>query len=201
MFPTPRSILLASIALAVTLPFASAQGPDRKPKEHKPVDLTKLPPASAKQGLTYEKDIRPMLEGTCFKCHGEEKQKGELRVDSLEAILKGGEDGKVVEPGNGLKSALVLAVSQLDEDTAMPPKRRPGGRGGPGGGGGFPGGPGGPGGQGGAPGGPGANQGPRPEGGPGGPGGSGGRPGGPPAKPLTAEQVGIVRAWIDQGAK
>jgi hypothetical protein len=74
------------------------------------------------------------------------------------------------------------------------------GRGGPGGPGGGPGGPGGFAPQGGGPGGPGGP----PGGGPGGPGGGPGGPGGgfgPPPPPLTAEQVGLVRAWIDQGAK
>jgi len=92
----------------------------------------------------------------------------------------------VVIPGKSAESPLVIAVAQLDPETAMPPKRKgpggPGGRGGPGGNGGGQQGRGGPGGPGG-------------RGGPGGPGG------GPPAKPLTPQQVGLIRAWIDQGAK
>ena len=174
------------------------------------VDVSKLPPAAKKDGVTYEKDIKPIFEETCARCHGNDRQKGGLRLDSLQSVLKGGEDGKVVEPGQSAKSALVIAVSQLDPDTAMPPKRGPGGPGGRGG----PGGPGsrGPGGPGGdrppgpQPGGPEAGArpgggGPGGPGGFGGPGGPGGRPPGPPPKPLTAEQVGLIRAWIDQGAK
>jgi hypothetical protein len=72
------------------------------------VDLSKLPPPSDKKNLTYAKDIKPIFEGTCFRCHGEEKQKGELRLDSLAAALKGGEDGKVIIPGQSAKSALVV---------------------------------------------------------------------------------------------
>lgn len=146
------------------------------------IDVTKLPAPAAKKGITYAKDIRPLLEASCFGCHGEAKQKGDLRLDSREAVLKGGEDGKVVDPGNSKKSLLVIAAAQLNDDVAMPPKMKPG-RGGPGG-------PGGPGG--------GPN---RPPGGPPPPGG-GQRGGfGPPPKPLTAEQVGLLRAWVDQGAK
>lgn len=139
-------------------------------------DLSKLPPAAKRKGVTYAKDIHPMLEGTCFRCHGPEKQKGGLRLDSLEAILKGGEDGKIVTAGKSDKSPLVIAIAQIDDEKAMPPKPKPGqfGRG-----------PGGPGGPGGAPGGP--------------PGG--GRGGFGPPKPLTSEQIGLVRAWIDQGAR
>ena len=151
------------------------------------IDASKLPPVAARKDVTYAKDIRPLLEASCFRCHGEQRPKAGLRLDSLEAILKGGDDGKVVVAGDSKKSLLVAAVSQLDDEIAMPPKRGPGGPGGPG----------------------------RPPGGanppfrgtnaPGGnrPGGPGGPQGGfgPPAKSLTAEQVGLIRAWIDQGAK
>src|SRR2546423_7838990 len=99
-------------------------------------DLSKLPPASDKQGVTYAKDIRPILEASCFRCHGGDKHRGDLHLDSLEGVLQGGEDGKVVMPGNSKESPLVLAVSRLDEEKAMPPKPREG-RGGPGGRGGF----------------------------------------------------------------
>lgn len=119
------------------------------------LDLSKLPPAADKEGLTYAKDIRPLLEASCLRCHGEQRPKGGLRLDSLEALLKGGEVGKVVVAGDSKKSLLVAAAAQVDEAIAMPPKRGPRGAGGPGG----------------------------------------------PPKPLTAEQVGLIRAWIDQGAK
>src|SRR5438067_201907 len=99
-------------------------------------DLSKLPPPADKKGITYAKDIRPLFEASCFRCHGEERQKAELRLDSLDAVLKGSEDGKVIIPGNSAKSALVIAVSRLDEEKAMPPQPKPGQRGGPGGGGG-----------------------------------------------------------------
>src|SRR5438105_2155514 len=100
------------------------------------LDLSKLPPAIDKPGVTYAKDIRPILEASCFRCHGEEQHKGGLRLDSLTALLKGGDDGEIVHPSKSKESPLVIAVAQLDEETAMPPKRGPGGRGGPGGPGG-----------------------------------------------------------------
>lgn len=160
------------------------------------VDLSKLPPPADKTGLTYAKDIQPLLEASCLRCHGAERPKAGLRLDSLEAALKGSKDGKVILPGNSKGSPLVLAVSQLDEDKAMPPKFKPG-HGRPGGTGGFGGGPGGP-----PPGGPGpgGSQGAPPSGAGGPPGGMRGGFG-PPPKPLTPEQVGLVRAWIDQGAQ
>ena len=109
------------------------------------VDLSKLPPPATAKGVTFDKDIKPIFEKSCFKCHGAEKQKGKLRLDSLEATLKGGENGEGVVKGDSLKSSLVVSVSRLDEDTAMPPDGK--------------------------------------------------------GEPLTPAQVGLVRAWIDQGAK
>src|SRR4051812_1809002 len=72
------------------------------------VYLSKLPPPSDKKNVTDAKDIKPIFEGTCFLFHAEEKQKGKLRLDSLAAALKGGEDGKVIIPGQSAKSALVV---------------------------------------------------------------------------------------------
>jgi Planctomycete cytochrome C len=149
-------------------------------------DVSKLPPAAKTTGLTFEKDIKPMFDGSCTRCHGNERPKAGLKLTSLEGVLKGTKDGdKVVIPGKSTESQLVISVAQIDPETAMPPKRG-GGRRGPGGitpGAGS-------GGQ--------SGHGPQAAAAP----GSQGRaPMGPPPKPLTPEQVGVVRAWIDQGAK
>ncbi len=163
------------------LGLALAGAPARADWDITKVDVSKLPAPAEAKGLTYAKDIRPLLEASCIRCHGAERPKAGLRLDSLEALLKGGHDGKVVTPGDSKQSLLVVAAAQIDDEMAMPPKRGPGGPGGRGG----PGGPGNP----------------PPGGGPGGPGGPGGRGFGPPPKPLTTHQVGLLRAWIDQGAK
>jgi len=166
------------------------------------IDLSKLPAASDKKGVSYEKDIKPMLDASCARCHGGERPKAGLRLDSLEGVIKGSKEGKVLVAGDSKKSQIVIAASRIDPESAMPPMKGPGGRRGPGG-------PGGPGAQGGSGG---AGGGQPPQGGPGGPGGGGGGGGfgggpggpggfGPPPKPLTPEQVGVLRAWIDQGAK
>ena len=139
------------------------------------IDLTKLPPASEKPGITYAKDIRPLLEASCLRCHSGDRPRANLRLDSLKALLAGGEHGQVIVAGKSKESRLLIAVAQLDEETAMPPKRGLG-RGGPGGPGSA-----------GRSGGPGGAQEPRNQ--------------GPPPTPLTAEQVVLVRGWIDQGAK
>jgi len=165
------------------------------------IDVSKLPAASKQQGVTFDKDIKPLLEASCVKCHSGDRPKAGLRLDTLQNVLKGSKEGKVLSAGQSEKSLIVEAVSQLDPETAMPPRQRGGGRG--------PRGPGGPAGQGGQQGDhpQGGQSGDHPQGGDSGgqaQGGGAGGPGrgmGPPPKPLTAEQVGLVRAWIDQGAK
>jgi hypothetical protein len=113
------------------------------------IDPSKLPPPSTRQGLTFDKDIKPLFDKSCVDCHGAEKPKGKLRLDTLAGTLKGSVDGKVLEPGKSAQSFLVANIAYLgDEDDFMPPpkdvKKYP---------------------------------------------------------KFTAEQVGLVRAWIDQGAK
>lgn len=115
-----KKIVSLALLSAATAWSANAAGPD----------LSKLPPAADKQGLTYAKDIRPLFEASCFRCHGDQRPKAGLKLNSLEAALKGGEDGKVIIPGKSTDSPLLIAVAQIDDDTAMPPKRGPGGGGG-----------------------------------------------------------------------
>jgi len=152
------------------------------------VDLAKLPPPSTQKGVTFAKDIQPILKDNCLDCHGAQRPKNGLRLDSLEAVLKGSRDNQdVVVPGKSEKSDLVINICwEAGPEHPMPPKpgRPRGGARGPGGTNAPqpPPGPGGPG-----------------MGGPGGPGGPG--MGGPPRKELTPEQIGLIRAWIDQGAK
>jgi len=115
------------------------------------IDASKLPPASDQKDVTYDKDIKPIFEKSCFHCHSAtaEKLKGKLKLDSLPTALKGGENGKDIVPGNSAKSPLVAAVAHVgDEDDFMPPKKA-------------------------------EAKNPR----------------------LTPEQIGLIRAWIDQGAK
>lgn len=113
------------------------------------VDVTKLPPAAKKAGVTFDADIKPLIETSCLKCHSGEKPKGKFRVDTRENFLKGsGEDDKPVVVGDSAKSHVIHLISDLVVDEEMPPvdKRDK-----------YP--------------------------------------------ALTKDQIGILRAWIDQGAK
>ena len=116
------------------------------------VNVSKLPPAAAKQGVTFDTDIKPIFEKSCFKCHGPEveKPKGKFRADTKANVLKGGGDAHPVTPGDLTKSPLIAMVARLteDEELFMPPTDNK-------------------------------------------------------AKipPLTKDQIGLIRAWIEQGAK
>jgi uncharacterized membrane protein len=129
-------------AVAVLATFLTAQAETK-------IDKTKLPPASDKKGVTYAADIKPILDKSCVKCHGGEKPKAKLRLDSLEGVLKGGDNGKILEAGKSADSPVVHSISYLgEEDYFMPPKGNKAG-----------------------------------------------------IAQLTKEEVGLIRAWIDQGAK
>lgn len=72
----------------------------------------------------FEKKVRPILANRCFKCHGDVKQKGSLRVDSLAGMLKGGDTDPAIVPGHPEKSLLISAVTYADENLEMPPKKK-----------------------------------------------------------------------------
>lgn len=117
-------------------------------KDKSSVDTSKLPPPSDKKGVTFETDIKPIFDKSCVKCHGPQKAKGKLHLDTLQGVTKGGEDGKVIESGDSAQSVLVQNVAHLgDPDDYMPPPKNKDG-----------------------------------------------------IAPLTPEQIGLIRAWIDQGA-
>ena len=69
----------------------------------------------------WDVHVRPLLESKCFKCHGGVKQKGGLDLRSLEAVLKGGDSGAAILPGNPTGS-LMLEMVHPDAETRMPPK-------------------------------------------------------------------------------
>jgi len=58
----------------------------------------------------FEKQIRPILAEQCYKCHGADKQKAALRVDSRAAILKGTDEGPVVVPGKPEESEFIKSL-------------------------------------------------------------------------------------------
>ena len=139
-----KDLPIVCVAAALSLSVLCGQAAEKAA-----VDLSKIPPPSNKTGVTYAVDIKPIFDKSCIKCHGGEKPKGKLRLDSLAGVLKGGEDGKVVLPGNGTGSMLVHNIAHAgDPDDYMPPPKNKDN-----------------------------------------------------IPPLAKDQIGLIRAWIDQGAK
>ncbi len=55
--------------------------------------------AAVAQEVDFVKEVQPILESSCVHCHNEDRSEGELRLDSLEAALAGGENGPALVPG------------------------------------------------------------------------------------------------------
>ncbi len=72
----------------------------------------------------FETKIRPVLMRTCFKCHGGDKVSARLRVDARESLLKGGDRGAAIVPGNPEGSLLIQALRHADPELKMPPKEQ-----------------------------------------------------------------------------
>jgi mono/diheme cytochrome c family protein len=138
MTMNPTKITLAALAAAFSFAVTAS------------AEEAKLPPASDKTSVTYATDIKPIFDANCVKCHSGDKPKARLKMDTLEGILKGTKQGKILTAGDGANSLVVKAVThQLkDKDGWMPPM-----------------------------------------------------PNKADAKTLTPEQIGLVLAWINQGAK
>lgn len=108
------------------------------------IDVAALPPA-ARTTVNFDRDIRPIFEQTCLRCHGPERPKSHFRLDNRESALKGGnENANDIVPGDSARSHLIHYVARIVPDMKMPPPGR--------------------------------------------------------GAPLTPTQVGLLRAWIDQGA-
>ena len=127
-----KSLLIVPIFLLCAAPLACALSPEQ---------MAKLPPPAAR-AVDFAKDIQPLFEAACIKCHAKGKDKGGLSMETREAFFKGGDTSAAAVIGKSAESLIVEAVSGLDPDTAMPKK----------------------------------------------------------GTKWTAEQVGLLRAWIDQGA-
>ena len=76
----------------------------------------------ARGAVDYERDIKPLLRGRCYACHGALKQKAGLRLDTVALMKKGGESGEAVAAGDPAKSILIERVMESDADERMPPK-------------------------------------------------------------------------------
>jgi cytochrome c553 len=99
-----RFLALLGLALAASAAAGAPPGPDAE--------------------TAFELKVRPVLAGTCLRCHGGAKVSGGLRVDSRAALLKGGDSGPAVVPGDPDNSLLLRAVRRTHETLRMPPDKK-----------------------------------------------------------------------------
>lgn len=83
-------------------------------------------PESVDSATLYTDIIEPILRTRCYSCHSSKKQKGQLRLDEVQFILKGGEHGEIIEhnipDSSALYSRLMLPV---EDEHHMPPNEKP----------------------------------------------------------------------------
>ena len=70
--------------------------------------------------VDFSRDIYPIFERSCHSCHGPALQQGQLRLDSRQAALRGGQSGKIIQPGNSVESPLYQRVAGLHDLVRMP---------------------------------------------------------------------------------
>jgi hypothetical protein len=84
-----------------------------------------LTPAATMAAPDFSREVRPLLEAHCFKCHGPEKQKGGLRFDTKEGAFHTGESGeRAIVPGHADQSRLIKLISSDKDEERMPSKGR-----------------------------------------------------------------------------
>ena len=74
----------------------------------------------------YTVAIQPIFDKYCVSCHGANKSKGGLRMDTVELLLKGGDSGSCLDPANAKASLMGQRLSlPMDDDDHMPPDGKP----------------------------------------------------------------------------
>ncbi|WP_435022479.1 PSD1 and planctomycete cytochrome C domain-containing protein [Tundrisphaera sp. TA3] len=81
------------------------------------------PPADGPGEADFEREVRPVLLKSCVKCHGDKKQESGLRLDARPALIRGGDGGPAIVPGDPAASLLIRAIDH-EGDLAMPPGRK-----------------------------------------------------------------------------
>ena len=107
-----RSLLRTALAALIPAALATSHASGQEPAP------------SAEAVRFFEARIRPVLADQCFKCHGPEKQKAGLRLDSRSAMLGGGDSGPAVVPGQPEESLLVEALRYEADGLQMPPSKK-----------------------------------------------------------------------------
>ena len=103
-------------AIALVASVSAALGSARAPAG---------PAPAASPAPDFARDIQPILTASCVRCHGPRKTEAELRLDTHAGLLKGGESGPAVVPGDGEGSRLYQLLIAKDPDKRMPRRKPP----------------------------------------------------------------------------
>lgn len=101
--------LISSFMIVLALPGISVFADENS---------SEITPAQAE---FFEKKIRPVFANNCYECHGEEEQEASLRLDKYAFVIKGGDTGPAVVPGDPKKSEIVDAILYDPDGYQMPP--------------------------------------------------------------------------------
>lgn len=81
---------------------------------------------NVQEAVVYADIIQPMLQTKCYSCHGASKQKGKLRMDQVDLLMKGGKDGVIIEAGKADESEMIKRILlEKANEHHMPPKEKP----------------------------------------------------------------------------
>src|SRR4051794_9596659 len=79
------------------------------------VDVSRLPPPATNR-IDFSRDVQPIFDHSCLRCHGPERPKSHFRLDNRDSAIKGGENGVDIIPGDSAQSPLIQYVAGLPED-------------------------------------------------------------------------------------
>lgn len=79
-----------------------------------------ISPAASAQQVDFARDVQPIFERSCSRCHGSTQQSGQLRLDSKESVFQGGASRNVVRPGDAANSVLYQRVAGIGPEARMP---------------------------------------------------------------------------------
>lgn len=83
-------------------------------------------PAEVQEAAAFQDVVSVILQEKCVSCHGSAKQKGDLRLDTREGLMKGGKNGAAIVPGSAASGELIRrCLLPLGHDEHMPPKEKP----------------------------------------------------------------------------
>jgi uncharacterized membrane protein len=126
-----RALLLPSaVVVCLTGHYGGVMvhGPDYLPMPWESPEVTAADPAGdtpIPEKIDFWRDVEPIFAKSCYECHNDKEQKGDLRMDSREFQLAGGEGGPSIIPGDSTKSLTMIRIRGEGDDPRMPKKKPP----------------------------------------------------------------------------